>query len=44
MTGGHRPGLRQGPARANVGIGQVLAELQPEFPDISPSKIRFRFT
>ena len=41
MTGGHRPGLRQGPARANVGIGQVLAELQPEFPDISPSKIRF---
>ena len=41
MTGGHRPGLRHGPARANVGIGQVLAELQPEFPDISPSKIRF---
>jgi DNA-binding transcriptional MerR regulator len=41
MTGGHRPGLRGGPARANVGIGQVLAELQPEFPDISPSKIRF---
>jgi DNA-binding transcriptional MerR regulator len=27
--------------RANVGIGQVLAELRPEFPDISPSKIRF---
>ena len=26
---------------ANVGIGQVLAELRPEFPDISPSKIRF---
>jgi DNA-binding transcriptional MerR regulator len=22
-------------------IGQVLAELRPEFPDISPSKIRF---
>lgn len=41
MTGGRRPGLRHGPARANVGIGQVLAELQPEFPDISPSKIRF---
>jgi DNA-binding transcriptional MerR regulator len=41
MTGGPRPGLRHGPARANVGIGQVLAELRPEFPDISPSKIRF---
>ena len=41
MTGGTRPGLRHGPARANVGIGQVLAELQPDFPDISPSKIRF---
>jgi DNA-binding transcriptional MerR regulator len=27
--------------RANVGIGQVLAELRDEFPDISPSKIRF---
>jgi DNA-binding transcriptional MerR regulator len=27
--------------RANVGIGQVLAELRGEFPDISPSKIRF---
>jgi DNA-binding transcriptional MerR regulator len=26
---------------ANVGIGQVLAQLRPEFPDISPSKIRF---
>jgi DNA-binding transcriptional MerR regulator len=26
---------------ANVGIGQVLAELRPDFPDISPSKIRF---
>ncbi|HEX4831768.1 MAG TPA: MerR family transcriptional regulator [Trebonia sp.] len=24
-----------------VGIGQVLAELRPDFPDISPSKIRF---
>jgi DNA-binding transcriptional MerR regulator len=43
MTGGQRPGLAQahGPARANVGIGQVMAELRPEFPDISPSKIRF---
>lgn len=32
MTSGHR---------ASVGIGQVLAELRDEFPDISPSKIRF---
>jgi DNA-binding transcriptional MerR regulator len=39
MTGGRRSGF--GSARANVGIGQVLAELRPEFPDISPSKIRF---
>jgi hypothetical protein len=39
------PQGRGAPARragtANVGIGQVLAELRPEFPDISPSKIRF---
>jgi len=43
MTGGHRSGLGRGhgPARASVGIGQVLAELRPEFPDISLSKIRF---
>lgn len=27
--------------RAYVGIGQVLDELRDEFPDISPSKIRF---
>jgi DNA-binding transcriptional MerR regulator len=39
MTGGRRSGF--GSARANAGIGQVLAELRPEFPDISPSKIRF---
>jgi len=39
MTGGRRSGF--GAVRANVGIGQVLAELRPEFPDISPSKIRF---
>jgi DNA-binding transcriptional MerR regulator len=32
MTSGHR---------AYVGIGQVLAELRDDFPDISPSKIRF---
>ena len=47
MTSGHRsafaPGrpARGGPARSLVGIGQVLEELRPEFPDISPSKIRF---
>src|ERR1700680_4722040 len=27
--------------RADVSIGQVLDELRVEFPDISPSKIRF---
>jgi len=29
------------PARAYLGIGEVLARLRPEFPDISVSKIRF---
>jgi DNA-binding transcriptional MerR regulator len=29
------------PARANFGIGEVLAQLQGEFPDVSVSKIRF---
>ncbi len=28
-------------ARAYLGIGEVLAELRPDFPDISVSKIRF---
>jgi DNA-binding transcriptional MerR regulator len=47
MTGGDRPALargipaRGGSARALVGIGQVLDELRQEFPDVSPSKIRF---
>jgi len=47
MTGGDRPALargipaRGGPARALVGIGQVLEELRQDFPDVSPSKIRF---
>ena len=47
MTSGHRPAFargstpQRGPARALVGIGRVLEELRPEFPDISPSKIRF---
>ncbi len=29
------------PARADFGIGEVLAQLRAEFPDISVSKIRF---
>ncbi len=29
------------PARAYLGIGEVLLQLQPEFPDVSVSKIRF---
>ncbi len=47
MTGGDRGALargipaRGGSARALVGIGQVLEELRQEFPDVSPSKIRF---
>jgi DNA-binding transcriptional MerR regulator len=53
MTGGHQSALasgspsRGGPAgggpalKSSVSIGQVLDELSPEFPDISPSKIRF---
>ena len=48
MTRGHQPALASGtPARggvslkSSVSIGQVLDELSPEFPDISPSKIRF---
>lgn len=47
MTGGSRSGFGargmsgSRASAANVGIGQVLAQLRPEFPDISPSKIRF---
>ena len=42
MTGGHQPALASGaPARGSVSIGQVLDELTAEFPDVSPSKIRF---
>jgi DNA-binding transcriptional MerR regulator len=48
MTGGHQPALASGtPARGSantrgsVSIGQVLDELSAEFPDVSPSKIRF---
>lgn len=38
MTTGHRdePGTRR-----RLTIGQVLAELEPEFPGLSPSKLRF---
>ena len=42
MTGGHQSALASGtPGRGSVSIGQVLDELSAEFPDISPSKIRF---
>jgi DNA-binding transcriptional MerR regulator len=42
MTGGHQSALASGtPGRGSVSIGQVLDELSTEFPDISPSKIRF---
>jgi DNA-binding transcriptional MerR regulator len=42
MTGGSRSGFGGRRAvPADVGIGQVLAKLRAEFPDISPSKIRF---
>src|ERR1700728_3732751 len=42
MTRGHQTALASGtPARGSVSIGQVLDELSPEFPDISPAKIRF---
>src|ERR1700682_5156299 len=34
MTGAHR-------ASGSVSIGQVLDELRADFPDVSPSKIRF---
>jgi len=38
MTGGP---ARGGASRGSVSIGQVLDELRGEFPDVSPSKIRF---
>jgi DNA-binding transcriptional MerR regulator len=47
MTGGHQSALasgtpgRGGASRGSVSIGQVLDALSPEFPDVSPSKIRF---
>jgi DNA-binding transcriptional MerR regulator len=33
--------MSEQPARGQFGIGVVLAQLRPEFPDISTSKIRF---
>src|SRR5215472_12833853 len=33
--------MSEQPARGQFGIGEVLAQLLPEFPDISTSKIRF---
>jgi DNA-binding transcriptional MerR regulator len=33
--------MSEQPARGQFGIGEVLAQLRPEFPDISTSKIRF---
>jgi DNA-binding transcriptional MerR regulator len=42
MTREHQQALAgSAPARGSVAIGQVLDELSAEFPDISPSKIRF---
>jgi DNA-binding transcriptional MerR regulator len=41
MTRGPQPAPASGAPRGSVSIGQVLDELSPEFPDISPSKIRF---
>ncbi|MBM7504576.1 MerR family transcriptional regulator [Agromyces aurantiacus] len=32
---------RPAPAPPLLGIGQVLAKLQPEFPELTPSKLRF---
>ena len=43
MTDGHRSAVARGSGslRGGVGIGQVLDELRADFPDVSPSKIRF---
>jgi len=47
MTRGHQPALANGTpgrgsaSRGSVSIGQVLDALSSEFPDVSPSKIRF---
>src|SRR4051812_33746402 len=36
-----RVGSAQGASTQMLSIGQVLARLSPEFPDLSPSKLRF---
>lgn len=36
-----RPDVSEAPRSGQFGIGEVLAQLRPEFPDISTSKIRF---
>ena len=41
MTEGAAATRRPGHAPPLLGIGQVLAKLQPEFPDLTPSKLRF---
>jgi DNA-binding transcriptional MerR regulator len=47
MTRGHQPALANGTpgrgsaSRGSVSIGQVLDALSADFPDVSPSKIRF---
>ncbi len=47
MTRGHQPALADGTpgrgsaSRGSVSIGQVLDALSADFPDVSPSKIRF---
>jgi DNA-binding transcriptional MerR regulator len=41
-TGQRETGARESGTRENLlSIGQVLARLSPEFPDLSPSKLRF---
>lgn len=41
MTEGAAATRRPAHAPPLLGIGQVLAKLQPEFPDLTPSKLRF---
>ena len=41
MTAGAAATRRPAHAPPLLGIGQVLAKLQPEFPDLTPSKLRF---
>ncbi|MES1170412.1 MAG: MerR family transcriptional regulator, partial [Leifsonia sp.] len=46
MAGAASPARLPGPSPQHsssqlLSIGQVLARLSPEFPDLSPSKLRF---